>query len=63
MNVAVMPNSTAENNFGIETSGLPQAVPDNWRCVPLRSVCEKTSIWNPARERRDRFHYIATAAD
>lgn len=32
--------------------------PDDWRFVSLRSVCEKTSIWNPVRERRDRFRYI-----
>lgn len=33
-------------------------LPANWRIVPLRSVCQKTSIWNPAREPRDLFRYI-----
>jgi type I restriction enzyme S subunit len=58
MNVAVMPNSAAENDFTIGTSDRLDELPDNWRYLPLRSVCEKTSIWNPVRERRDRFHYI-----
>jgi len=59
MKSAVAPNIFATKDVSIGTGDWP----DNWRCVPLRSVCEKTSIWNPARERRDRFHYIATAAD
>src|SRR6202165_4506032 len=58
MNVTVMPNSAAANDLTIGTSDRADELPDNWHYVPLRSVCEKTSIWNPVRERRDRFHYI-----
>jgi type I restriction enzyme S subunit len=62
MNVAVMPNSATETDFAIGTSDRPQGLPDNWSYVPLRSVCEKTSIWNPVREPRDHFHYIDVSA-
>ena len=60
MKAGLISNSAA-SDLAIANDDLPSELPDNWRCVPLRSVCEKTSIWNPARERRDRFHYIATA--
>ena len=62
MNVAVMPNSATANDLAIGTGDQPQGLPDNWRYVPLRSVCEKTSIWNPVREPRDQFRYIDVSA-
>jgi type I restriction enzyme S subunit len=33
-------------------------LPEDWRFTDLRSICQKTAIWNPAREKRDRFRYI-----
>ncbi|MBI4024010.1 MAG: restriction endonuclease subunit S [Verrucomicrobia bacterium] len=39
-----------------ETKDL--AMPKGWSVTMLRSVCHKTSLWNPEREKRDRFRYI-----
>ncbi len=58
MSVVILPSSSAASDFAIGNSGRPDELPDNWSYVPLRSVCEKTSTWNPAHEQRDRFNYI-----
>src|SRR5438046_2426633 len=57
MNVTMLPNSVAADD-AMGSGDRPGELPDSWRYVPLRSVCEKTSIWNPAREPRDCFNYI-----
>jgi type I restriction enzyme, S subunit len=57
MNVTILPNSVAADD-SIGTDDQPDELPDSWHYLPLRSVCEKTSIWNPAREPRDSFNYI-----
>jgi type I restriction enzyme S subunit len=58
MKATITPDSAATYDFAVGRSERPGELPDNWRYVPLRSVCEKTSIWNPVREPRDRFRYI-----
>jgi type I restriction enzyme S subunit len=35
---------------------------NEWRPAPLRSVCLKTALWNPVREKRDSFRYIDVSA-
>ena len=37
-------------------------IPNGWRQVALRSVCEPTRIWNPIREPRDEFWYVDVSA-
>jgi hypothetical protein len=58
MKATITPDSAATYDFAVGRSERPGELPDNWRYVPLRSVCEKTSIWNPVREPRDWFRYI-----
>jgi type I restriction enzyme, S subunit len=53
-NGEAVPTIAAADRMPFRSSELPE----RWRFVDLRSVCEKTSIWNPAREERDRFQYI-----
>jgi type I restriction enzyme S subunit len=49
-----VPITAAADRMSSRSSELPEG----WHFADLRSVCERTSIWNPARERRDRFRYI-----
>lgn len=37
-------------------------IPKNWQKTTLRSLCQPTETWNPARNRREEFWYVDVSA-
>ena len=51
-------NATVESDATTRMRVITSELPEDWRFADLRSICQKTSVWNPAREKRERFRYI-----